>query len=167
MGHRDSVSGPIIAFNVKLIYIPLSENRQFWTTSMPQVATTGSFKPGQTGNPGGRPRAATQMTWHARAYAEEAIRALVKTMRTETGAARIAAARELLDRAFGRVAQNVDFTVSKKLNELNLDELAALEAQVVGLAAATASLEPPQQHQLFDDAAVDPELGAPVTIDGD
>jgi len=122
----------------------------------------GGFKPGQPPPPGhGRPRAAVTMTAEARRYAVEAIQALVKTMRNETGAARIAAARELLDRGFGKPAQNIDMTLSKKINELSIDELVALEHQITGVA-----LPPPAdgRSDLFaalDDAA----LGERVTLD--
>jgi hypothetical protein len=129
---------------------------------MPQHATVTSFKPGQVGNPGGRPRAAVTMTAEARRYAIEAIQALVRTMRTETGASRIAAARELLDRGFGKPAQNVDFTLSKKINEMSLEELSALEQQMTGLVIpALSDQREPDMFARFDDEA----LGARIEID--
>jgi hypothetical protein len=102
------------------------------------------------------------MTTEARRYAIEAIHALVKTMRNETGASRIAAARELLDRGFGRPAQNVDLTLSKKISEMTLEELSAVEAQMVGV-MAPAALEHWTQPDLLppDDSA----LGERIELD--
>src|SRR5262249_11295075 len=126
--------------------------------SAPNPRGVGGFKPGQSGNPHGRPRA-TAMTTEARLFAIEAIHALVKTMRSETGAARIAAARELLDRGYGKPAQNVDLTLSKKINELSLDELVALEEQIAG--ATVPALAAPEQTDLLrelDDQALGPRV---------
>lgn len=41
----------------------------------------------------------------AREYTEEAIIALVSVLRSESGASRVAAARELLDRGYGKASQ--------------------------------------------------------------
>ncbi len=44
----------------------------------------------------------------AREYTDEAIKALVGVLRSESGPARVAAARELLDRAYGKPSQPVE-----------------------------------------------------------
>jgi hypothetical protein len=130
---------------------------------MPQHATSTSFRPGQIANPGGRPKAATAMTAEARRYAIESIHALVRTMRrAATDQARIAAANALLDRGFGKPTQAVDFTLMKKIGEMSLDELTALEEQITGSVMATA-IAPPA-GDLFaeiDDAA----LGERIVLD--
>ena len=52
----------------------------------------------------------------AQPYAPEAIETLRKIMRTsQTDAARVAAARELLDRGFGRAPQTVNATVEQRM----------------------------------------------------
>ena len=85
------------------------------------------FQPGQSGNPAGRPKAAAELRELARAHAPEAITELArlaKDAKSET--ARIAAIRELLDRAYGKPTQIVAAeTDERALNDLNLEELRA------------------------------------------
>ena len=53
----------------------------------------------------------------------------------------LAAARELLDRGYGRPLQMIDASVlRKKLNDLSPDEVAALEARLLTDAAADADV---------------------------
>ena len=57
---------------------------------------------------------------------------LVKICRKGIERNQLAAARELLDRGYGRPLQMIDASVlRKKLNELTLDEITALEARLV------------------------------------
>lgn len=68
----------------------------------------GRFKPGVSGNPGGRPKAMAEVRDHARKYTREAIETLVEAMRRgETHSARITAAQVLLDRGWGKAPQAV------------------------------------------------------------
>jgi len=62
------------------------------------------FVPGQSGNPGGRPRELARVKELARQHTEEAIATLAAMMRDtrEPAAARVRAAEALLDRAWGR-----------------------------------------------------------------
>ena len=70
--------------------------------------TTTSFKPGQTGNPGGRPKALAQVRELAREYTEEAIQKLVELMRkADSDQAQILAANSLLDRGWGKPVQTL------------------------------------------------------------
>ncbi len=66
------------------------------------------FKPGTSGNPGGRPRVVAEVRELARAHGAEAVEALVQLMRRgareET---RVRAAEALLDRGYGRPAQAI------------------------------------------------------------
>jgi hypothetical protein len=121
----------------------------------------GGFRPGQTGNPGGRPRAAREATIEARRFAVEAIHALVRTMRRASNdAVRIAAARELLDRALGKAPQNVDLSVTKQISSMTLDELQQLEAAITGVAA----IDGPKDRDLI--ASIEDEaLGPRVILD--
>ena len=66
------------------------------------------FKRGQSGNPGGRPKAIAELRDLAREHSPEAIETLVKAMRAATDArVRVAAAVALLDRAWGKPALEV------------------------------------------------------------
>ena len=62
---------------------------------------------------------------------------LVKICRKGIERNQLAAARELIDRGYGRPLQIIDASVMhKKLNELTPDEVAALEARLLTAAAA-------------------------------
>jgi len=63
----------------------------------------GGFRPGQSGNPGGRPRVLADVRDLARQHSPAAIAELARlSLRAKSEAVRVAAARELLDRAFGK-----------------------------------------------------------------
>lgn len=68
------------------------------------------FKPGQSGNPGGRPKADGRVKDLARSQTENAIATLVSIMEDKeaTAAARVAAASVILDRGWGKATQPVD-----------------------------------------------------------
>ncbi len=80
---------------------------------MPQRDATGRWLPGQSANPGGRPRDELRLAELARAYTEEAIATLVEVMRTGELADRVRAATALLDRGYGKPAQEARLTVEK------------------------------------------------------
>ena len=64
------------------------------------------FEPGQSGNPGGRPRVIGEWRALARAHAPEAIEELARlALKAKSESARIAAIRELLDRGYGKPTQ--------------------------------------------------------------
>lgn len=67
------------------------------------------FKPGQSGNPGGRPKENNKLRELARAHTELAIATLAEICANfkEKGAARIAAAQALLDRGYGKPPQEI------------------------------------------------------------
>ena len=104
---------------------------------MPREQT--QFKPGQTGNPGGRPKGVAAL---ARQHGEAAIDVLADLLMDENAAtrARIQAARELLDRAYGKpVAMTAD--VTDTLDDVSDEELremldALREAREMAQAAA-------------------------------
>ena len=74
-----------------------------------QPATSGSWKPGQSGNPTGRPAVVKEVRDLARQYTREAVLTLVSVMRDrgQPGAARVAAASQILDRGYGKPAQTI------------------------------------------------------------
>ena len=63
------------------------------------------FKPGQSGNPGGRPKATYKIRDKALLYAPEAIDKLVEFMRGKDKKLALQAAMALLDRGCGKPAQ--------------------------------------------------------------
>jgi len=68
------------------------------------------FRPGQSGNPGGRPKTTALLRQMAQDQAEANVRALVEIRdnKRASASARIAAIRELFDRGFGKAIQTVD-----------------------------------------------------------
>jgi HEAT repeat protein len=64
-----------------------------------------AFKPGESGNPGGRPKEAAEVKALARSHCVEAITTLVRLMRSEDEKVAKAASDSLLDRGIGKPAQ--------------------------------------------------------------
>ena len=70
------------------------------------------FRKGQSGNPGGRPKVLGEVQELARQYAPKAIVELARlALKAKSETARIAAIRELLDRAYGRPRQAMEISV--------------------------------------------------------
>lgn len=110
----------------------------------------GGFQKGQSGNPGGlKHKHIGDLSRETRRYAGLAVSTLVKICRKGIERNQLAAARELLDRGYGRPLQMIDASLlHKKLTELSPDELAALEARL--LTEPAANLEPAQLEFLRD-----------------
>jgi hypothetical protein len=69
------------------------------------------FPKGQSGNPGGRPKALGEVQELARQYAPAAIAELARlALKAKNETARIAAIRELLDRGYGRSRQAMEIS---------------------------------------------------------
>jgi hypothetical protein len=96
-------------------------------------AGIGGFRKGQSGNPGGlKHKHIGDLSREARRYASLAVSTLVKIFRKGMERNQLAAARELLDRGYGRPMQMIDASLlRKKLTELSPDELAALETRLL------------------------------------
>ena len=97
---------------------------------MARTANSGSFKPGKSGNPGGRKKIVGEVMELAREASPEAI-ATLKRIASDTNAppaAQVSAAIALLDRAWGRPAQSLDVGIRRDFAELSDDELLAIAA---------------------------------------
>jgi hypothetical protein len=105
----------------------------------------GGWAKGQSGNPSGlKGRHISDLSRESRRYAHLALTTLVRICRKGEERNRLSAARELLDRGYGRPLQMIDASLlQRKLSELSPDELAALEARLV-----TAQAEPQQLELL-------------------
>jgi len=70
----------------------------------------GSYQPGQSGNPAGRPAIVREVRDLAQQYTVEAIEGLAAVLRDEKAppSARVSAAIALLDRGWGRAPQNIN-----------------------------------------------------------
>jgi hypothetical protein len=84
------------------------------------------WKPGQSGNPGGRPKVIAELKDLARAYTLEALDTLASVMRDKGAppAARVAAVAHILDRGYGKPTQHISGTI-KHIKQMTDDELLA------------------------------------------
>jgi hypothetical protein len=90
-----------------------------------------AFKPGQSGNPSGRPKVDFEVRQLAREYGREAIEKLVAIMRGDNAALAKAASEALLDRGYGKPVQSVGV-------DPDSDPVRVIKVQLV---AATADAE--------------------------
>lgn len=74
----------------------------------PGRADDGRFKPGVSGNPGGRPAGLEEIRQLAQQHAPEAIQKLVDHMRSKDERVSISACNALLDRAYGKPVQTAE-----------------------------------------------------------
>jgi hypothetical protein len=65
------------------------------------------WQPGQSGNPGGRPKVLGAFRERLREHADKAVQTLVDALDDENSRVRVAAAAELLDRAYGKAPQSL------------------------------------------------------------
>jgi hypothetical protein len=68
----------------------------------------GRFAPGVSGNPGGRPKLPAEMREIFQSKGLEAAEILVKHLRNTDPRVSVAAAREILDRAYGKPVQSIN-----------------------------------------------------------
>jgi hypothetical protein len=97
------------------------------------------FKPGQSGNPDGKPKIIIEVARAAREHTTQAIETLVKAMGTERApwAARVNAACAILDRGWGRAPQTIEIHRRTDPKSLTDEHLAAIAAS--GIDAPTSS----------------------------
>lgn len=89
----------------------MSENREKQTVKrkLPRSA----WGPGQSGNPGGRPKVAAEVRDLAREHGSRAIDRLVALMKSQNQSVALRAAEAILDRGFGRPMQAIEPPLSK------------------------------------------------------
>ena len=106
------------------------------------------FQPGQSGNPGGRPKVIANIREIAREYAPEAVLRLVELMRDEDPRVAVAACKEILDRGFGRPQLSTDVEKDHEqggpLEHRQDDIRVSLETKIARLAATLNRREIPQ-----------------------
>lgn len=91
------------------------------------------WKPGQSGNPGGRPKVVAEVRELARAHTEDALSTLASIMKNEDAppAARVSAAAHILDRGYGKPQQSIVSTI-RDVRQLTDDELLAYLVETDG-----------------------------------
>lgn len=99
-------------------------------------AEGGRFLPGQSGNPGGRPKAVREVEEMARQHTPAAVAALVRVMESDESpaAARVSAACALLDRGWGKPRQEVEHSgaIDTVPSDQRRARIAALVAKMKG-----------------------------------
>lgn len=78
--------------------------------ALKREANATSFKPGVSGNPGGKPKGLAEMQELCRSHTVESIDAILKVMRSDTAqpAAIVAGANSILDRGWGKATQPIE-----------------------------------------------------------
>ena len=94
-------------------------------TKTKREAPSTAFQPGQSGDPGGRPKLPPEVKEMAKAYTAEAIQTLAEVMRNESAppGARVTAAEKLLDRAWGKSESTVNVHDNRTPRDLSTAEL--------------------------------------------
>jgi len=99
------------------------------------------FKPGVSGNPGGRPKEVGEVRELARKHSAEAIERLLHWLRSKDPRASVAAANALLDRGYGKAPQQIELDANVRHTDVSVNPLTAEEwvrtyGTPVGLAKA-------------------------------
>src|SRR5665213_3741032 len=95
------------------------------------MAGNPNWKKGQSGNPGGRPKAIVEVVELARTHTEQAVTTLAHIAKVgKSEAARIAASVALLDRGWGKPAQVItDGAAQRPIENYTDEELIAMIAE--------------------------------------
>ena len=120
------------------------------------------WKPGQSGNPRGRPKAPEDIAALCRIHTVEAIDVILETMRQKTHKDRFQAAQALLDRGWGRPKQQLE--VSADADAIGL-HLVAARALVAAYDAGTEAAQPPTIEHRPDSEPTPNALDAPKPIE--
>jgi hypothetical protein len=84
------------------------------------------WKPGESGNPNGRPKKSLDIAAIAREQSEEAMRKIAKLMKSDDEKIALAAANAVLDRAIGKPTQTNVNVQKTDVEDLDIDELYAI-----------------------------------------
>lgn len=98
-----------------------------------------AFKPGESGNPSGRPKLPAELVAKCRELSDEVVTFWINTMRDGNQKAqdRIRCSENLMDRGFGKAAQNINANVND--GRLQVDTSKLSEAQVDALVSIVAN----------------------------
>jgi hypothetical protein len=83
------------------------------------------FQRGQSGNPGGRPKVLDDIKTLARTNGEAAFRKVLALLDSEDERVALAAAQEVLNRAYGKPQQFIETTTKRDLSEMSDAEIIA------------------------------------------
>jgi hypothetical protein len=97
----------------------ISENREKQTEK--RKSPRSAWRPGESGNPGGRPKVAAEVRDLAREYGAKAIERLVALMHSKNESVAVRAVEAILDRAYGRPMQAMELTENNR-NSINPQE---------------------------------------------
>jgi hypothetical protein len=86
------------------------ENRLKHIRSGERKTPSSAWRPGQSGNPGGRPKVSAEIRDLARDHGAQAIERLVALMHSKNENVAVRAAEALLDRGYGRPIQGVELS---------------------------------------------------------
>jgi hypothetical protein len=89
-----------------------------------------SWKPGQSGNPNGRPKPDVDIAALAREHGPKCVQVVVRLLASGDEKIRLAAAIALLDRGFGRPKQEMDINSNSTI-ELHLVAARAISASLI------------------------------------
>ena len=106
------------------------------------------WKKGQSGNPGGRAKKAIgDLSANARKYSVLALETIVDIcLHAQADRDRLVAAKELLDRGYGRALQPVDLVLlGRKLSEMSTEELVSINARLISAPIIDITPEPVQE----------------------
>ena len=121
----------------------------------------GGRRPGAGRKPGQLNKRTIEAVKFMGPVGERAIAVLVSAMedRSVPWSCRIQAASLVADRAFGRAPQSVSLEVTRRLNDLTLDELRQLEARLAGERQLTIDVTP--RAEVETSSAVDSTTSRP------
>src|SRR5918997_6095082 len=105
---------------------------------MTRKAPSTAFKPGQSGNPRGRPKRDAEVAELARVHTAEALDTLAEVMRNikAPASARVMAANAILDRGHGKAPQHIETERLDLLTDAELERelrVSARELRAIGL----------------------------------
>ena len=108
------------------------------------------FQKGVSGNPGGRPKLPAEMREMFQAKAPEAFEVLCKHLHASDPRVSVAAATQILDRAYGRPVQSIDANISEDGGPVRYAEVPrkakSTEAWLQSLGKESGSPDPGKAH---------------------